>query len=139
MVFDLYLCFCYEIIHFINTWFRSAFGSEYRTRAIITRQFFSERSVLRIRNCGVVKQDWSWIEGIWSLFLYILAKSKILDGIQNLVFFGTYPLPVHFIVSVLSLYTKFSHNIVQFQCWTEGLRSTAVAEDLGPTATVAEV
>ena len=26
-----------------------------------------------------------------------------------------------------------------FQCWTEGRRSTAVAEDLRPTATVAEV
>ena len=26
-----------------------------------------------------------------------------------------------------------------YQCWTEGLSSTAVAEGLGPTATVAEV
>ena len=33
------------------------------------------------------------------------------------------------------------HNVLGYQCWTEGRSSTAVAEDLGPTATatVAEV
>ena len=34
---------------------------------------------------------------------------------------------------------KLTPIITRKQCWTEGRSSTAVAEDLGPTATVAEV
>ena len=64
-----------------------------------------------------------------------MHSKGVIQQLRGLNFTQLYSLPSLEWTIVDILHDTYPMN----QCWTEGRSSTAVAEDLGPTATVAEV